>query len=69
MKSYEELEQENEELRAMVDNLNVQLVKALTQIAQDHVESIQLKREFHQRAFQRICPIPNEIDELTVKFK
>jgi hypothetical protein len=65
MKTYEELERENRKLQSENDLLKVKLA-----VAENNQCGIKPSDgEFHHRAFEKLCPMPPELDELKVNFK
>jgi hypothetical protein len=65
MKTHDELQREIRRLQSENDLLKVKLAVAEQQPFKPDTE----RGEYHHRAFEKLCPIPDGLDELTVKIK
>ena len=61
MKTYEELEQENADLRGMIDRLKIQLTIAIGAACYPKSDI----SESHQASFEEICPMP-DLSKITI---
>lgn len=63
-KTIQQLEQENADLIELLRKTRDQLTMALEEVARNHAK-MQAKGEYHHRAFERICPMP-DLSQITV---
>lgn len=58
MKTIQELEKENADLRELLRKTQNQLSLALCDVARNHTAKMRAKSEWHHRKFEELCPIP-----------